>query len=128
MRLLLDTHALLWVFEKSPRLSARATAAIFNPDATLYVSVASLWEITIKASKGKLNLPHSLVSLVRAIEAWAGTALLGIELRDLTVLQHLPHHHRDPFDRMLVAQCFSRGLQLVSNDTVLDAYGISRLW
>lgn len=128
MRLLLDTHALLWVLEKSPQLSAKAVAAIFNPDAQIFVSVASLWEITIKSSKGKLSLPYSLASLVRVVQAWAETSLLGIELQDLTVLHRLPHHHGDPFDRMLIAQCFARELRLVSIDSVLDEYGISRLW
>ena len=128
VRLLLDTHTFLWAIERSPRLSATARNLVNDPANVIHVSVASLWEITIKQALGKLRVPREWEETMRVLRSRGGNSILGIELRDLDELRFLPQRHRDPFDRMLIAQCFARGLRLVSNDTTLDAYGVSRLW
>lgn len=127
MRALLDTHTLLWFAADDPRLSQSADHAIRDRGIQAFVSVASLWEIGIKIRIGKLKLDHG----------WDGL-LQGMKQNDLQVLpvtpQHvvmtcqLPFHHRDPFDRMLVAQALVEDLTIVSADSQFDAYGIRRLW
>jgi PIN domain nuclease of toxin-antitoxin system len=128
MRLLLDTHAFLWWLDGDARLSKRARAAIGDARTVCLVSAASAWEITTKARLGKL--PGALevaADIAGCLRAQQFTAL------DITV-DHaqragaLPGAHRDPFDRMLIAQAQAENLPLVSNDVVFDAYGVVRLW
>jgi PIN domain nuclease of toxin-antitoxin system len=128
MRLLLDTHAFLWVLEASARLSPKARAAIQDAGNVKLVSFASLWEITIKVAFGKLKLETPWEETLRQIERMAPGTVLGCTVPHLESLSQLPHHHRDPFDRMLVAQARADDLTLVSHDDLLDAYGIRRLW
>lgn len=119
MRALLDTHLLLWALRNDAALSRRARSAIEGSSA-VFVSVASLWEIAIKASLGKLRLDtHGLPGAVRR----AGFDMLPIELAHVWRIQGLPHHHRDPFDRMLVAQAAVEELVLLTADGALTAYG-----
>lgn len=128
MRLLLDTHAFLWSLEDSDRLSATARAAIQDGANEKLVSYATLWEITIKVTLGKLELADPWEETLRTIERLAPGTPLACTMRDLETLFRLPQHHRDPFDRMLVAQALSGDLVLLSNDEALDAYGVRRLW
>ena len=128
MRLLLDTHAFLWSLEASDRLSVTARTAIQDGANQKLVSHASLWEITIKVALGKLELASPWEETLRDIERLAPGTVLACTARDLEVLFRLPQHHRDPFDRMLVAQALRGDLTLVSNDEALDAYGVRRLW
>lgn len=128
MRLLLDTHAFLWSLEDSDRLSAAARSAIQDRANEKRVSYATLWEITIKTALGKLELETPWEETLGGIERRAPGTLLNFTEDHLAVLLRLPQHHRDPFDRMLVAQALSENLTLVSNDAALDAYGVRRLW
>jgi len=128
MRVLLDTHAFLWFILDDPRLSRSADAIIVDPANVKLVSPASWWEIAIKMSTGKyvLAVPHD-VFFDTAIAA-NGFQVLGIEPRHTAALIGLPKPHKDPFDRMLVAQAVSEAIPLVSADPALDAYPVRRLW
>src|SRR5438876_152371 len=108
MRLLLDTHVLLWWRDNSPSLSRRARAAIVDAENEILISIASLWEIVIKRTLGKLRFPDDLEMVVREEKF----GLLAITFRHLQVLEILPSLHRDPFDRMLLAQSASEGIPL----------------
>ncbi|HKT19081.1 MAG TPA: type II toxin-antitoxin system VapC family toxin [Stellaceae bacterium] len=124
MKLLLDTQAFLWWMSNSPRLSRAAEEAISDPANQVLFSVASAWEISIKRALGKLKAPEDLAG---AIEA-ESFDLLGIELSHIAALDHLEHHHRDPFDRMLIVQSFVERATLVSGDAVFQRYGTVLLW
>jgi PIN domain nuclease of toxin-antitoxin system len=128
MRLLLDTHTLLWFLAGSAKLSTVARRLIEDPANRPLVSMASLWEIAVKASLGKLALHQPFTSLFPHQLQGNGIALLGITITHLAEVIRLPQHHRDPFDRMLVAQAISEQTPIVSADPVLDRYGITRLW
>lgn len=128
MRLLLDTHTLLWQGISPERLSVQARQLLDDASNERLVSVATLWEMAIKVGLGKLALRQD--SFERLIEeglAAAKTALLAIEPRHVKLVATLPHHHRDPFDRLLVAQALVEQVPLVSSDSELDPYGVQRL-
>lgn len=127
MRLLLDTHTLLWYVSGEHELGANAQAAILDASNEAVVSIASFWEIAIKQNLGKLELRPDLDTLV-AKSSFAGIGLLPISVSHAKRLVTLPHHHRDPFDRMLVAQALEEPLCVVSRDTAFDAYGVERIW
>ena len=128
MNLLLDTHAFLWFMEGSERISKRAREAIEGASGVRVLSVASAWEMAIKASLGKLALAKPLGELLPPLLADAGIELLPIEMADIARVATLPFHHRDPFDRMLAAQALERELTIVSIDEAFDQYGVMRLW
>jgi len=128
MRLLLDTHALFWFVTADPQLSLTAQQAIADPNNEKLVSLVSVWEIAIKHSLGRLNLHMSLPDFVRRHLAPKQVTLLQIELPHLLKVATLPHHHRDPFDRLLIAQSMTENISLVSTDAAFDQYGVQRLW
>lgn len=128
MKLLLDTHAWLWFCADDARLSAKAKAAIESPANERFVSIATVWELSLKVSLGKLRLADPLeIFLPQQIRA-TQASLLPIELHHCIEATRLPFHHRDPFDRLLIAQAISDGLMLVSADMALNAYGVMRVW
>ena len=120
MRLLLDTHVLLWWLADDRRLGARARALISNADNSVYVSAASAWEISIKRALGKLKAPPSLDGSVEE----AGFEKLSIEFQHAERAGALPPLHSDPFDRMLIAQALLEDLVLVTGDKSLAEYGV----
>ena len=128
MKLLLDTHAFLWFISGSAALSSHARALIEDEANDKLVSIGSVWEIAIKTSIGKLPLAKPFGQLIPDQLQRGGFEVLGLTVGHTAQLAQLPHHHRDPFDRMLVAQCLAENLPLVSSDEALDAYGIKRLW
>jgi PIN domain nuclease of toxin-antitoxin system len=128
MRLLLDTQALLWFLTNDPQLSPAAKAAIEHDGNQSQVSVASLWEIVIKSSLGKLRLPAPFAHTFPAQLQANGFALLPIEIRHLDALESLPFHHRDPFDCLIIAQAKSDGLTLVTSDSAFPAYSLPIIW
>lgn len=128
MRLLLDTHALLWFHQDEAKLSRKACRAIEDAGNQCLVSYASIWEMAIKVSLGKLQTPMPLPDYVRHGIAEQGFALLPIDINHLLRVATLPFHHGDPFDRLLVAQCLTEGIPLVSNEVGLERYGVSRIW
>lgn len=126
--LLLDTQAMLWFFWDDPQLSAAAKAAIEDANNRKLVSVASCWEVAIEVSLGKLNLGESSRTFLPREIGRNNFELLNITLDHATAVEGLPLHHRDPFDRLLIAQSMDENLQVVSIDSAFDPYGIKRLW
>ncbi len=127
-RLLLDTHAFLWWIGDAPELSEAARHAIADPDNECYLSLASCWEMSIKSSLGKLKLPGSVERFVAEQVAINGFVLLGIELRHAAKVERLPFHHRDPFDRLLIAQAQAEKLTLITVDGAFAKYGVKTIW
>jgi PIN domain nuclease of toxin-antitoxin system len=125
--LLLDTHALLWWLAGDPQLSNRARSAIERAR-VVHVSAVSTWEIAIKTQLGKLPGGELLLAELPATLEAQGFQELTIGARDAHMAGLLPRHHRDPFDRMLVAQSLRLGLPLVSNDPLFGPYGVSLVW
>jgi PIN domain nuclease of toxin-antitoxin system len=127
MRLLLDTHALLWWVADDARLSARADEVLADEAVEIHVSAASAWEIAIKARAGKLDAEPLAHGLAAEIER-QGFLPLSISLDHAERAGLLPPHHRDPFDRMLIAQAQAENLHLVSNERIFERYGVVRVW
>jgi PIN domain nuclease of toxin-antitoxin system len=127
LRLLLDTHALIWWFAGDERLSASARRAI-EENADVFVSAATAWELTTKYRLGKLPNVASIVRDLAAAVADQGFRELPINLRHGDVAGSLPGPHRDPFDRMLIAQAIVESLVLVTNESVFATYGVALLW
>jgi PIN domain nuclease of toxin-antitoxin system len=127
-RLLLDTHAFLWWIADDARLSRPARAAIANRKADCFVSVASCWEMAIKVSRDKLTVAAPVEQFVPEQLSANGFGLLRIEFAHVAHVERLAFHHRDPFDRLLVAQALIEGLAIVSADPVFRRYGIKRVW
>lgn len=123
MRVLVDTHVALWAAAAPQRLSEPARTALLGAD-ELFLSVASLWEMAIKASRGKLELPGTIEGFAVDAGANLGIGMLDIHAAHLDALRGLPFHHADPFDRLLIAQARCEGLQLLTADAALAAYGV----
>jgi PIN domain nuclease of toxin-antitoxin system len=128
MRFLLDTHTLLWCFNASPSLSSRARRAIEDLDNQVLVSAASAWEIATKVRLGKLAAGEELVSDFERYVAQLGFEGLPISVHHAVRSGKLPGEHRDPFDRMLIAQAQAEDLSIISNDRVFDVYHVERTW
>ena len=128
MRLLLDTHALFWSLEASVKLSPAALTAIQDPLNDRLLSAATVWELSIKVGQGKLalSLPY---------RQWIEKAITDLKLTILPVTVEyadrqstLPWHHKDPFDRLLIAQALVEGIPIISVDVAFDPYGVTRIW
>ena len=128
MRVLLDTHAIVWWATGDRRLSRKARVTIADPKTEVFISIASAWEIQIKAALMKLTLNESVDALYRSLIIDQGFRMIGIELSDIDQLSTLPPHHRDPFDRMLVAQSLRGSFTLVTKDSVVSSYDAPTLW
>jgi PIN domain nuclease of toxin-antitoxin system len=128
VRLLLDTHALLWWLAGDPRLTPPSREAIANPANDVFVSAATAWEITTKHRLGKLPGAAAIAPDIAGCVVAEGFVALAITLPDAEAGGRLPGPHRDPFDRLLVAQALGRDLTLISSETAFDAYGVRRLW
>lgn len=128
MRYLVDAHTLLWSQDDTSKLSAAAVTALTDPAHERLLSVATIWEIGIKAALGKLRLS-------KPFRVWVETAITDLVLTVLPIaLEHierqmgLPFHHRDPFDRLVAAQSLAEAMPVISADAIFDAYGVQRLW
>lgn len=119
MKILLDTHIFLWALAEPEKLNAKARAMLETRANTIYVSAITVAELTIKASLGKLLLPFNPVEMIEC----SGFEMLDFSGNDALRLQNMPFHHRDPFDRMLIAQALARELYLMSRDEKFMAYG-----
>jgi PIN domain nuclease of toxin-antitoxin system len=128
MQLLLDTHAFLWWIGDAAELSKTARNAIGRAENECLLSVASCWEMAIKTSLGKLVLSQPVERFIPEQLAANGFRLLGIDFRHCARVESLPFHHRDPFDRLLVAQALGEKLAIVSRDGTLSKYGVKRIW
>ena len=128
MKLLLDTHTLIWAVDDPSKLGPQAVTALQDPANDLLLSAATIWEIAIKVGLKKLSLSMPYKQWVTKAMADLGMTVLPITVEYADVQAGLPNHHRDPFDRMLVAQSQVENIHLVSADPVFDQYGINRLW
>jgi PIN domain nuclease of toxin-antitoxin system len=128
VRLLLDTHVLIWWLAGDAMLSANAQAAIADPANEVLVSAASAWEIATEYRIGKLPQAAALAADMPSVLTGQGFVELPITVRHAQAAGSLPGPHRDPFDRMLIAQAALADLVLVSNEAVFDRYGVRRLW
>ncbi len=127
MNLLLDTHAFMWFINGDKSLSANAKNAIEDRGNDGYVSIASLWEMAIKSSLGKLKVIEPFDRLISEIEEKEFT-ILPITFTQTELISRLELIHRDPFDRMLIAQAILLDMTIVSNEVIFDKYGVKRIW
>ena len=127
MKLLLDTQAFIWFVENDKNLPFHLKNVIEQPQNTIIISIASLWEMTIKISIGKLKLNFSLEEMFEQI-VYNGFTLLPILPKHLIQLSILPMHHNDPFDRLIIAQSKSENISVVSSDEKFNEYNIIRIW
>ena len=128
MRLLLDTHALLWWLNKSPLLPMSAQNLIRGRQNTVFVSAASAWEMATKVRLGKLDVATEVVENFMFYLARERFEVISVTVDHGIRAGSLPGPHKDPFDRMLIAQALAENIPLVSNDRALDRYGVKRLW
>jgi PIN domain nuclease of toxin-antitoxin system len=128
MKLLLDAHALLWFIGNDSQLSASARENIEDPAHEKFVSVVSLWEIALKLSLGKLKLPSPFDKVFPQQLEGNGFELLPISCAQLNQLADLPFHHRDPFDRLLIAQALADGMAIVTRDIAFSQYPAKIIW
>ena len=128
MRVLLDTHALVWALAEPDRLSSRARAALADPATVAFVSLVSAWELAILQGLERVRLQVPLAALFTEGLAALGIQLLPIRLAHIAGVAALPHHHRDPFDRLLVATAMAERLTVVTADDVFNRYGVPVLW
>jgi len=128
MKYLLDTHAFLWFILDDTQLSSTARALIIDEQNDFYLSPASYWELAIKISIGKYQLPGPFVPFLHQQIDLNDFVILPISAEHAGKVASLPYHHRDPFDRMIIAQALVEGMSVLSNDSVMDHYGVNRSW
>ena len=124
MNLLLDTHVALWAITDSPRLSTRARELIVAPRSTIWISAATIWEITIKHSLGRGDMPVPGQDALRYFRD-SGYRLLALDAEHAAAIADLPPHHQDPFDRLLVAQALTEPMRLLTHDPIVARYSDS---
>jgi PIN domain nuclease of toxin-antitoxin system len=128
MKLLLDTHTLIWFLQDDPKLSLLAGELVENPKNKVFVSVVTLWEIAIKVSLGKLVLSTTFDQVFPQQLLINNFEVLPIEIIHLKQVMQLPFHHGDPFDRLLMAQSMVEQLAIVGRDKIFDSYNVKCLW
>ena len=127
MRVLVDTHALLWYLQADPNLSTLAMDTIENKDNDVFVSIASLWEIAIKLGLSKLDIQRPFENLETDLQQ-LDIKILLIAFSDLQIYRSLPLHHRDPFDRILIAQSIGNNLIIITRDALFEPYSVELMW
>jgi PIN domain nuclease of toxin-antitoxin system len=128
MRILLDTHTFLWAGVEPAQLSPKASELFLDAQNDLFLSIASIWEMAIKSSLGKLVFHKPLESYILDLLQENSIQQLSVDFRHVTRVSTLPFHHRDPFDRLLVSQALEEKIAILSCDTAFDAYGVQRVW
>lgn len=128
MKLLLDTHVLIWSAGNPEKLSQRVRNLLIDTNNLWVTSIASVWELQIKSQLGKLNLSSPLPNFIETQQRVNNLQILPIELSHIYALESLPNHHRDPFDRILIAQAMVEKMPLLSIDVIFDAYPVQRMW
>ncbi len=124
MRILLDTHILIWFFNGDRYLSRKGIDSIENIQNACFISIASLWELSIKISLGKLNINGYFEAIHSFLQA-NDIQILPVDFNDLVCLKKLPFHHRDPFDRLIIAQAQTNGFTVITHDANFEKYNIS---
>lgn len=128
MKFLLDTHTFLWFIQDDPSLSHPAKAAIENSNNAIFISIVSVWEMAIKTSLGKLQLPNSFEEIIPAQILLNHFSILPITIPHLQQVAKMPFHHRDPFDRLLIAQCQVEECPIIGQDQIFSLYTVQQLW
>ena len=128
MKILLDTHTLLWLITGDKRLSKTSREIFLNTENRLYFSIVSLWEICIKKSLGKISLKNKWIDIIQEEMKANSIQWLPVEISHCAKVIELPFHHRDPFDRMLIAQAITEDLSILSRDSCFSAYDIKCIW
>lgn len=128
MHVLVDTHSFLWFLDGSTELSNNARQVIADINNQVSVSIATLWEIAIKVNIGKLQLTRPFHEFITAQLALTKIEVLSVKLDHLIVVANLPLHHRDPFDRLLIAQAVTENLAIVSKDAIFPRYNVTLIW
>lgn len=127
MRFLIDTHTFLWFIDGSSQLSSNAKN-LLESDNDIWISIVSLWEIAIKVNIAKLTLPNSYEEFISEQLALNDIEILPIRMSHLATYTTLPLHHRDPYDRLLIAQAISEKVSIIGADVAFDSYSITRIW
>ncbi len=128
MNYLLDTHTFLWFINGDSELSVTAQTLIEDPTNTIYLSVASVWEMAIKVSLGKLDMPSPFTDFIAEQLNENSVSLLEIQIEHAGAVATLPFHHRDPFDRLIIVQSLSENIPIIGRDQIFDVYGVQRHW
>ncbi|MEW6738158.1 MAG: type II toxin-antitoxin system VapC family toxin [Acidobacteriota bacterium] len=128
MRLLLDTHTFLWFIMGNSKLSSSARTLIEDISNDKQLSIVSVWEMAIKVSIGKLSLAGPFEIIIPEQIKNNGFDVMNIDISHINIVATLPMHHRDPFDRLLIAQCMIEDLSIISADSAFDSYSVHRLW
>jgi PIN domain nuclease of toxin-antitoxin system len=128
MKVLLDTHVLIWWSLDSVKLTKKIYELLTDPDNTLVVSIASIWEMQVKVQLGKLDLDKKVSELITHQQQVNNLEVLPIDPAHVYALESLPHEHRDPFDRIIIAQSIVEAIPLLSADKVFDRYPVERIW
>jgi PIN domain nuclease of toxin-antitoxin system len=128
VKVLIDTHVLLWMIDDEQKLSKAAMNCLIHPEAELYLSCVSVWEIIIKSSLGKLSLASPIDEYIARWVPHYEINVLPIRINDVLEIQKLHDVHRDPFDRLIVAQALVEKMPVITKDAIFDQYPISRIW
>jgi PIN domain nuclease of toxin-antitoxin system len=128
VRLILDSHVLIWAVDDPAQLSPTASALLQDPTNELLVSAATIWEVAIKVGLGKLTLSQTYRAWMTQALSDLGAVILPVTVEYADAQASLPFHHRDPCDRLIIAQTLIEAVSVVSDDGQFDAYGVSRLW
>jgi PIN domain nuclease of toxin-antitoxin system len=128
MNILLDSHTLIWFSQNSPKLSSQAISILEDKSNILFLSLVSIWEIQIKVQLGKLKLDIPLPDVIKDQIQVNDVQILSLKLSHIWTLEILPHHHKDPFDRLLICQAITEHLIILSVDSVFDSYPVQKLW
>src|SRR5688572_28113407 len=128
MKILLDSHAFIWWDDEIHKLSKPALAACQDPANMLILSLASVWELQIKIRLGKLQFSIPLQQKIAEQQQTNNLQLLAVRLEHIYALEQLPHHHRDPFDRLLIAQALDEELPIMTHDSAFSQYPVTVIW
>jgi PIN domain nuclease of toxin-antitoxin system len=128
MKYLLDTHAFLWIIEDNKNLTEKVKHIYLDNSHDMFLSVASIWEMAIKISLGKLTIKGKLNRFIDKQTLENNILLLDISPHHVIPIEKLPFHHRDPFDRLLISQCIQDKMKIISRDTQFDKYSVQRVW
>src|SRR3990167_9918726 len=128
MKILLDTQAFLWLILDAPTLSSKAKKTFLDSNSKFYLSLASVWEMAIKISLGKLKIHQPLSQLIPHQLQENNIIQLDIHFRHIIRTSTLPFYHRDPFDRLIISQALEEDLSILSSDTAFDSYKVKRIW
>lgn len=128
MKYLLDTHTLLWITTDDPKLSKKVKDIYLNAENDISFSIASIWELAIKSSLSKISFKKDLEEFVETHVKGNNVQILKIELPHVLRIENLPFHHRDPFDRLIIAQAIENDLVILGNDKTFDKYKVKRVW